>query len=119
MVRPLSCATEDIVQQAAVLTVDDGELATESLGFFLNKHYDVDLAETRVDTREKLPVMACQSGVASIGLGLLFSRQVDDDSILTQDVLAAVPAMCTDGILNITRRYLFSCAQKNDEKARQ
>jgi hypothetical protein len=85
MVRPFSRAAEKTAQQVAVVLMDDNRLITDTPAFFLKMYYDVHIAETRADAREKPMAMEHKSECALIDPDLHLSmHQLEEGFVLNQ-----------------------------------
>jgi len=85
----LSGETHQSMQKPTVLLIDDDPLITESLGFILNKHYQVVTAESRAEARSLLGNLTVKPELALVDLGLPpLPHAPDEGFALIEDLLA-------------------------------
>ena len=85
----LSGETHQSMQKLTVLLIDDDPLITESLGFILNKHYQVVTAESRAEARSLLSNLTVKPELALVDLGLPpLPHAPDEGFALIEDLLA-------------------------------
>jgi len=77
------------MQKLTVLLIDDDPLITESLGYIVNKHYQVVTAESRAEARSLLSNLTVKPELALVDLGLPpLPHAPDEGFALIEDLLA-------------------------------
>jgi len=89
MVKSLTGDVEKKMQKPVVLLIDDDPIITESLGFILNKNFQVISAESRPEAKLLLTNPSIKPELALVDLGLPPSPHTPDEGFaLIEDLLA-------------------------------
>ena len=89
MGNSLNGEIDQTMQKPTVLLVDDDPLITESLGFILNKHYQIYTAESRTEAKVLLGNLADKPQLALVDLGLPpLPHEPAEGFALIEDLLA-------------------------------